>query len=93
MMIEILVWIIGYFIYLLFFNLLILDWIYESKYKDQFNFDKQFKWITLIIGVILIAWTYIVPIFLIVMLCYWIIDLLLTCLGCIVILIIKIFKK
>ena len=92
-MIEILVWIIGYFIYLLFFNLLILDWIYESKYKDQFNFDKQFKWITLIIGVILIAWTYIVPIFLIVMLCYWIIDLLLTCLGCIVILIIKIFKK
>lgn len=93
MMIETLVWIIGYFIYLLFFNLLILDWIYESKYKDQFNFDKQFKWITLIIGVILIAWTYIVPIFLIVMLCYWIIDLLLTCLGCIVILIIKIFKK
>lgn len=92
-MIETLVWIIGYFIYLLFFNLLILDWIYESKYKDQFNFDKQFKWITLIIGVILIAWTYIVPIFLIVMLCYWIIDLLLTCLGCIVILIIKIFKK
>jgi hypothetical protein len=92
-MIETLVWIIGYFMSSLFFNLLILDWIYESKYKDQFNFDKQFKWITLIIGVILIAWTYIVPIFLIVMFCYWIIDLLLTCLGCIVILIIKIFKK
>jgi hypothetical protein len=92
-MIETLVWIIGYFMSSLFFNLLILDWIYESKYKDQFNFDKQFKWITLIIGVILIAWTYIVPIFLIGMFCYWIIDLLLTCLGCIVILIIKIFKK
>ena len=92
-MIETSVWIIGYFMYSLFFNLLILDWIYESKYKNQFNFDKQFKWIALIIGVISIAWTYIVPIFLIVMFCYWIIDLLLICLGYIVILIIKIWKK
>lgn len=82
----IIVWILGYFMSMLSCNLLILDMIHESKYKDLFNFDKQFKWVILITAIILIMWPLVVPIFLLLMVCYWIIDILLTFLGCIVVL-------
>ena len=41
--------------------LTVLDLINKSKYKDKFNFDKQFIWIEIVICPVMMFWPIVVP--------------------------------